>query len=101
MRASLSREGVNLEERDFFQEPFSKEELIEAMGGRPVRDIFSWSSPSFRKLGLKRDELSDDRLVEMMLEEPRLIRRPLVLVGDDLIVGSGKAALSRIEDVLA
>jgi arsenate reductase-like glutaredoxin family protein len=42
-------------------------------------------SPSFRKLGVPRDALDDDQLVAMMLEQPRLIRRPLIGVDGDLL----------------
>ena len=87
------QKGVELEERDFFAHQLSEDELRELIGPRPVSDLFSWNSPSFKKLGLSREELGDDRLVALMLEEPRLIRRPLVQAGDKLIVGADKRAL--------
>ena len=89
------REGVELEERDFFKDPLSEGELRGLLQGADVSDVFSWNSPSFKKLGLDRDSLSDDRLIAMMLEEPRLIRRPLVVVDDNLVPGRDKAGLSR------
>ncbi len=89
------REGVELEERDFFKDPLSGEELRALLGDTPVSDVFSWNSPSFKKLGLDRDTLGDDRLIAMMLEEPRLIKRPLVLVDGNLVQGRDKAGLSR------
>ena len=85
MRAWLSRSGVEHEARDFFQEPFSEPELRELIAGRPVSLFFSWASPSFRKLGLERHGLTDDQLIAMMLEEPRLIRRPLIVVDGELL----------------
>ena len=93
MRASLLQKGVELEERDFFADQLSEDEFRGLIGPRPVSDVFSWNSPSFKKLGLSREELGDDRLVALMLEEPRLIRRPLVQVADELIVGADKRAL--------
>ena len=89
------REGVELEERDFFKDPLSEEELRALLRGEQVSDVFSWNSPSFKKLGLDKDTLDDDRLIAMMLEEPRLIRRPLVLVDGSLVQGRNKAGLSR------
>ena len=93
MRASLLQKGIELRERDFFADQFSEKELRELIGSRPVSDVFSWHSPSFKKLGLSREELGDDSLIALMLEEPRLIRRPLVQVGSGLIVGADKTAL--------
>ena len=95
MRASLSQKGIELEERDFFQERFSEDELRALIGNRSPADFFSWNSPSFKKLGVSRDALDDDRLIELMVGEPRLIRRPLIQVGNDLIVGTDKKAMEQ------
>ena len=90
------QDGLELEERDFFADPFTEAEIRDLFGERDPADFFSWSSPSFRKMGLKRDELSGDRLIEMMVEEPRLVRRPLVRLPDELIVGTDKKAMLRV-----
>ena len=95
MRAWLSAKDVHLEERDFFRHPFSEEELRSLIGGRSPADIFSWKSPSFQKLDVDADALTGDDLIRLMLEEPRLIRRPLTVTGDELIVGSDKRALGK------
>ena len=87
--------GLEVQERDFFQDPFSEAELRALIGDRPPADIFSWKSPSFRKMGIDRGSLDDDRMISLMLEEPRLIRRPLTAIGDTLVVGADSKALSR------
>ena len=95
MKAELSQAGIEYDERDFFAEPFTADELWDIIGTRPVSDFFSWRSPSFRKMGLNRDDLSDDKLLLLMVEEPRLIRRPLILTGEGgLIVGTDKKAMA-------
>ena len=96
MKAELSQKGVELDERDFFQDGFSEEELRALIGDRPVSGYFSYNSPSFRKMGLDRDQLSNDQLLKMMVEEPRLVRRPLIQIGDDLVVGTDKKAMSQV-----
>ena len=57
-------------------------------GDRPISDIFASRSPSAKKLGVNVAELPEDEMVRLMLEEPRLIRRPLTKIGDKLVVGS-------------
>ncbi len=89
------QEGVELEERDFFADPLSDQELRDLIGNRPASQVFSWNSPSFKKLGVTRDGLDDDRLIQLMLDEPRLIRRPLVQVGGEVFVGTDKEAMER------
>ena len=76
---------VDVESRDFFQDRFSEGELRSLLGARPAPDFFSWASPSFRKLGMNRDSINEDQLITMMLNEPRLIRRPLIVVDGELL----------------
>ena len=90
------QKGVELDERDFFQEGLSEQELRSLLGDRSASDFFSWNSPSFKRLGLDRDALDDDRLIGLMLQEPRLIRRPLITVEEELVVGTDKAAMARL-----
>ena len=89
------QKGLDLEERDFFQVRFSEEELRHLLGDRSPSEVFSWNSPSFKKLGLNREDLEDWQLIRLMVEEPRLIRRPLIQVGNDLVVGTDKRAMEQ------
>lgn len=59
--------------------------------------MFNFRSPSFRKLGLERDRLGDEELIKLMLDEPRLIRRPVVRIGDAVHFGANEA---RLRDLL-
>ncbi|MCI0864594.1 MAG: hypothetical protein J4N69_10185, partial [Chloroflexi bacterium] len=36
---------------------------------------------------------SDDEMINLMLQEPKLVRRPLLKVGGTLMVGAGNAAV--------
>ena len=68
--------------------------MRDLLGDTPPADVFSWRSPSARKLGLDKDTVSPDELVRLMVEEPRLIRRPLIQVEGRLIVGTDKKAMA-------
>ncbi len=85
---------MNFEERDFFKDEFSEEELRELLGDTPPTDIFSWRSPSARPLNLDREVVSPDELIRLMAEQPRLIRRPLIHTGDRLFAGTDKATMA-------
>ena len=58
-----------------------------------TENIFARRSPSLKKLSLVDKELSDDEMVNLMLQEPKLVRRPLIKVGGKLMVGGGTAAV--------
>jgi arsenate reductase/regulatory protein spx len=47
-----------------------------------------------KKLGLDLDALSDDELLKLMVEEPRLIRRPIVVIDGQLIPGASEKSLT-------
>ena len=85
MRAWLSQSGADIYTRDFFERPFSETELREVLSGLTVESVFSWSSPYFRKIGVDRIHLTDNELISMMLGEPRLIRRPLIFVDNEIM----------------
>ncbi len=63
MHNALTKGGASIAERDFFREPFTKEELRALIGDTPVRDFFSMKSPSIAKLGLTPESMSDDEML--------------------------------------
>lgn len=67
-----------------------------AMGG--TENIFARRSPSLKNMGLADKHLSDDEMVKLMLQEPKLVRRPLLRVGGKLMIGGGKSA---VEEAIA
>lgn len=52
-----------------------------------VGEMFAWHSPSAKKYREKRDQLTDDDLIDLMLAEPRLIRRPILILDDTVLFG--------------
>ena len=86
MRAALSQNLSAFQERDFFRERFTPEELRALAGDRPLSDLFAARSPSMAKFGLAPTSMTDEELLEWMLKEPRLIRRPFLTVDGRLVV---------------
>ena len=87
-----------MEERDYFKDPFSESELRELAQSDSISAMFARRSPSLKTLGLADKELSDAEMVSLMLQEPRLVRRPLVLMDGKLLVG---ANIKAVEAALA
>ena len=94
----LLQNGVQLEERDYFKDPFSESEIRELAQSGSISAMFARRSPSLKKLGLVDKELSEEEMVSLMLQEPRLVRRPLVLMDGKLLVG---ANIKAVEAALA
>ena len=82
-----------MEERDFFKDTLTEQEIRELAKDVGVAQIFAKRSPSLKQMGLADQELSEAQMLDLMLKEPRLVRRPLVRLGDRLLVGANIKAM--------
>ncbi len=92
----LSQAGVSFAERDLIREPLTEAELRALLGGRPASLLYARRSPQNRILGIDPDRLTDDEMISYMAREPRLIRRPTLLVDGTIIPAPSRAALEEI-----
>ncbi len=87
------QQGIEVSERDYFKEPLSEGEVRELAGLASVYQIFARRSPRLKQMGLAGQDLSDDEMVALILQEPKLVRRPLIRVGDLLFVGGSASVM--------
>jgi arsenate reductase-like glutaredoxin family protein len=85
--------NIEFNDRDFFKDTFTRTEIEELLRGKPASEMFNFRSPSFKKLGLERDKLSDNELIDLMLKEPRLVRRPVVRINGKVYFSADKSVL--------
>lgn len=85
-----------INDRDFFKTPFTRTEIEALLQGKSAAEMFSFRSPSFKALGLDQAKLTNDDLINLMLQEPRLIRRPVVKIGRKVYFGADSKALAEI-----
>ena len=96
MKASLLQMGITLDERDFFEDRFTESEFRILIGSQSPTDFFSWRSPSFKKLNVDTNRLDGDDLIRLMIAEPKLIRRPLIKIGDKVVLGTNKKGVENL-----
>jgi len=58
--------------------------------------MFAWKSPSSKPYRELRGKASDDELIALMLEEPRLIRRPILTDGKTTVFGFKQGAYDEL-----
>src|SRR3712207_3167226 len=77
---ALQASGLPYQRRDFFKDRFTVQELMALLdrAGLGVRDALSTRSRAYTALDLAEKNLSDEELLELMVAEPTLLRRPLV-----------------------
>ena len=79
--AMIRASGVEPEVIEYVKNPPSRERLVElitAMGGN-VRALIREKCTPYADLGLDNANLSDDALIDTMLQHPILINRPIVV----------------------
>ena len=86
-RAYLVKKGVPFVERELFKDPLSEAEIRELLGDRPASELLSTRSPRYKAMGLDIQTMSDDACLQVMAQEPYLIRRPTFKIGKDLVIG--------------
>jgi len=95
-RELLSQRGVEFQERDFFKERLSVQEVRELVGDQDPVAFFSFASPTFKDSGLDRASLSREQLIALIAQEPRYLRRPVVVVDGRAIPGASPRVLAEV-----
>ena len=96
--AALKESGVDFSAVDYYVDPIPKSKLVELlrkMGMKP-RDLLRTKEPIYKTLKLAGRELSDDEIVDLMVEHPDLIQRPIVEKGSRAILARPAERLKEI-----
>ncbi len=90
----LEERGIDVEYVDLKTDPPKKEELRSWINKHPkgISAFFNTSGILYRELDMKtkRRELGEEELLEILSQEGMLVKRPILVCGDDLIVGYKK-----------
>ena len=79
--------GHQLECKNLLTKKWSKQALLKFFNCMPVTMWFNTSAPDIKSGQLDPSSLSEDVALALMIEEPILIRRPLMCMGDEYRVG--------------
>jgi len=78
---------VELVKHDLAKERPSRELLERLIDETRLADFVSTRSPAYKERGLNIDKMTKKQAIDLMLEEPNLMRRPLVLAGRKAVFG--------------
>ncbi|APB31993.1 MULTISPECIES: transcriptional regulator SpxA [Vagococcus] len=96
-RAWLQENQIEFVERNIFSEPLTQDELKEIlrMTEDGTEEIISTRSKVFQKLDVDLDELSLPELLELVQQNPGLLRRPIMIDEKRLQVGFNEDEIRR------
>jgi arsenate reductase-like glutaredoxin family protein len=83
----LSRAKVEVELRDLFKRPLSVEEIAALSARLAGGDLRSRRSAEIETHGIDPDAPVTERTMALMAKEPRLVRRPILDTGREVVVG--------------
>lgn len=89
-RAWLTSHGIAFTEREIVEKPPTRAELARWIpaSGLPVRKWLNTSGLSYRALGKDRiAAMSDTQLVDALSRDGKLVKRPVLVTGDRVLVG--------------
>jgi arsenate reductase (glutaredoxin) len=91
----LKESGTPFTTVNYYEKPFSKAQLKSLLRKAALspRELLRAKEPLFKEFGLANRKLSDDELIDLMLQHPDLIQRPIVEKGE-------KAMLARPADTV-
>ncbi|MEO6825528.1 MAG: arsenate reductase (glutaredoxin) [Nitrosospira sp.] len=86
--ALLREKGQEFDVVNYYEVPLTTESLREILEklGLPVRDLLRSDEPLARSLKIAERQLSDDELIKIMVDNPDLIQRPIVVRGDEAVL---------------
>jgi len=84
----LEENGVNAEIVKYLDTPLNKDEIdnLLKMLGINARDLMRTKEDIYKELNLK-DVSDEDTLINAMVENPKLIERPIVIKGNRAVIG--------------
>ena len=97
--AALRDAGVDFDAVDYYTDPIPKAKLKELLGkmGIGARQLLRTKEERYKTLRLGARELTDDEIVDAMVEHPDLIERPIVEKGRRAILAR---PAERIREIL-
>ena len=94
--AQLAASGVEHTSRDFFKRRFTRDELKDVLERAEMTpsEVLSRPSKAYKADAARFDALDDDALIDELVAQPSLLRRPIVVDGADVMVGHNEPKLA-------
>ncbi len=94
----LKESGKPFTAINYYEQPFTKAQLKRVLkkAGLSPKDVLRTKEDIYQELGLAKKTLSDDELLDLMIQHPDLIQRPLVEHGDQAILARPADSLKQL-----
>ena len=87
---------VSFEEREYGKNPLSEAELRELIGKEPIENFLNTRTPLYREKNMKQKPPTTDEAIKLMLKDPNLLKRPVIVKGKKKLTGFNEADLKQL-----
>ncbi len=95
-KAMLQEMKIDFVSRDLDKEKLSEGELEKLIGKREYKDFLNTRNELFRERNMKEKPPTRAEAIKLMAKEPNLIRRPILLYGDQILLGFDENAYRKL-----
>jgi Spx/MgsR family transcriptional regulator len=95
-KAFLEKLGAELELRNLDTQTLSEAELDELIGDRDHRKFLNTRNEMYRTRNMKDNPPGRAEAIKLMAKNPNLIRRPVVIRGEEIVLGHDEDAFRRL-----
>lgn len=92
----MQAKKVDFEEREYGKNPFSERELRDIIGGDPIEPFLNTRTPLYREKRMKQIPPSKDEAIKLMLKDPNLLKRPVIIKGKKKLTGFNEAEVKQL-----
>ena len=92
----LRSSGCTLIERNLLEHDLDKETLRGFMGQMQVSEWFNPAAPAMKNGEISPETLNEDSAMELLMSNPILIRRPLMIIGTEKLCGFDADKVSEV-----
>jgi Spx/MgsR family transcriptional regulator len=95
-RAYMEGNGFDLHFRNLDKERLSADELEKLIGDRDHKDFLNTRNELYRRQHMKENPPDRAEAIRMMVGEPNLIRRPVIIAGGRIVLGFDQEKIDRL-----
>lgn len=92
----MQAKKIDFDEREYGKNPFAEKELREIIGDDPIEPFLNTRTPLYRERKMKQKPPSKDEAIRLMLKDPNLLKRPVIIKGKKKLTGFDEAELKNL-----
>ena len=92
----MQAKKADIEEREYGRNPLTEKELRAIIGADPIEPFLNTRTPLYREMNMKQKPPSKDEAIKLMLKDPNLLKRPVIIKGLTKLTGFNEAEVTQL-----